>query len=99
MRPNLGQGACTAVEDAVVLAQTLKAIPDAEQALRRFERLRRRRVRWIRGWSEITSRLQLIESTSACRLRDVYLWLQPGPLLAQAFMRPILNFRRARRPA
>lgn len=99
MRPNLGQGACTAIEDAVVLAQTMKVLPEPERALPRFERLRRRRVRWIRGWSEITSRLQLLESASACRLRDAYLWFQPGPILAQTFFRPILNFRPARRPA
>lgn len=97
MRPNLGQGACTAVEDAVVLAQSLAGSTDVPQALRRYQRRRRRRVWWIHRMSDITSRLQLLDGAAVCRLRDAYLWLQPGPLLAQTFMRPILTFRAAQR--
>jgi 2-polyprenyl-6-methoxyphenol hydroxylase-like FAD-dependent oxidoreductase len=37
MTPNLGQGACQAVEDAVVLAQCLQRQPDPLAALRQYE--------------------------------------------------------------
>lgn len=99
MRPNLGQGACVAIEDAIVLAQTLRGSDNVVERLRSFEHRRRRRARWIHRWSEITSRLQLLEGGAACRLRDSYLWLQPGPILARTFFRPILNFKAAGRPA
>lgn len=38
--PNLGQGACQALEDAVVLASCLSETSPAETALRQYERLR-----------------------------------------------------------
>ncbi len=38
--PNLGQGACMALEDAVMLAYCLSTVRQAESALREYERLR-----------------------------------------------------------
>lgn len=38
--PNLGQGACQAIEDAVVLADQLRGGADVETALRTHERIR-----------------------------------------------------------
>lgn len=42
--PNLGQGACQALEDAVVLADQLRAKSDVEAALREYENLRQPRT-------------------------------------------------------
>ena len=42
--PNLGQGACMALEDALVLARCLAAEPDVPAALARYEARRRRRT-------------------------------------------------------
>lgn len=42
--PATGQGASMALEDAVVLAKSLRDAPDTESALARYERLRRPRV-------------------------------------------------------
>jgi 2-polyprenyl-6-methoxyphenol hydroxylase-like FAD-dependent oxidoreductase len=42
--PNAGQGASLAMEDAIVLAQCLRDIPELEQAFATYERLRRERV-------------------------------------------------------
>lgn len=48
MTPNLGQGACQAIEDAVVLARTLAAgRDDLAGALRRYEALRAPRTRAV----------------------------------------------------
>jgi 2-polyprenyl-6-methoxyphenol hydroxylase-like FAD-dependent oxidoreductase len=40
MTPNLGQGACQAIEDAVVLARCLEQASDPQSALREYERRR-----------------------------------------------------------
>jgi 2-polyprenyl-6-methoxyphenol hydroxylase-like FAD-dependent oxidoreductase len=42
--PTAGQGASLAMEDAIVLAQCLRDIPEVEQAFATYERLRRERV-------------------------------------------------------
>jgi 2-polyprenyl-6-methoxyphenol hydroxylase-like FAD-dependent oxidoreductase len=42
--PASGQGASMAIEDAVVLARSLRDLPDIQQAFAAYERLRRERV-------------------------------------------------------
>jgi 2-polyprenyl-6-methoxyphenol hydroxylase-like FAD-dependent oxidoreductase len=44
MTPNLGQGACQAIEDALVLAGCLAKVAEVPVALREYERLRLRRT-------------------------------------------------------
>ena len=45
--PNMGQGACQAIEDAVVLAHALRTTPDAAAAFRAFEQERMPRTEWV----------------------------------------------------
>jgi FAD-dependent urate hydroxylase len=45
--PSAGQGASMAAEDAVVLARCLRDLPEVQDALAAYERLRRRRVERI----------------------------------------------------
>ena len=45
--PNLGQGGCMALEDALVLARSLRQEGSPEAALRRYERLRKKRTRHV----------------------------------------------------
>jgi 2-polyprenyl-6-methoxyphenol hydroxylase-like FAD-dependent oxidoreductase len=45
--PNLGQGGCMALEDALVLANCLKSEPSLQTALRHYESLRLNRTRHI----------------------------------------------------
>lgn len=59
MTPNLGQGTCQAVEDALVLSLLLARRGSIEAALDRFEKLRRARAaaivlgaRWIGGFAQ-----------------------------------------------
>lgn len=47
MTPNMGQGSCSAVEDALVLARCLAKEGPGPVALRRYEDLREKRTRWI----------------------------------------------------
>jgi FAD-dependent urate hydroxylase len=53
--PTSGQGASLSIEDAVVLAQCLRDLPDHKQAFAQFETLRRSRVEQIIGPSPTTS--------------------------------------------
>ncbi|SCF00036.1 2-polyprenyl-6-methoxyphenol hydroxylase [Micromonospora viridifaciens] len=45
---DLGQGACMAIEDGVVLADCLATAADVPAGLREYERRRRERVHWVR---------------------------------------------------
>jgi 2-polyprenyl-6-methoxyphenol hydroxylase-like FAD-dependent oxidoreductase len=45
--PNLGQGGCMALEDALVLAKSLQREASPEVALRRYETIRRNRTRHV----------------------------------------------------
>lgn len=45
--PDLGQGACQAIEDAVVLAAALRTEPDLPAALAAYDRKRRKRTAYI----------------------------------------------------
>jgi 2-polyprenyl-6-methoxyphenol hydroxylase-like FAD-dependent oxidoreductase len=64
--PNAGQGASLAMEDAIVLAQCLRDIPEVEQAFATYERLRRERVervvqygRSLGSWRVMTNPIQV----------------------------------------
>lgn len=63
MTPFLGQGAGTAIEDAIVLARALEAFPDPAQALERYEAARMPRTRMVQAESNANAdRLQGDES-------------------------------------
>lgn len=64
MTPDMGQGACRAIEDAVVLES------DVASALRLYEQ---RRVQWtakIVRWSRRSGRIAHLENPLTCSLRD-----------------------------
>lgn len=63
--PTAGQGAALAMEDAIVLAQCLRDLPEGEQAFTTYERLRRARVERVvqyrhrlSSWKPMTSPIQ-----------------------------------------
>jgi len=68
--PNLGQGACMAIEDAVVLARSIVAGADIEAALTRFHHIRSRRTASIIRMSRIWGRVGLWRSALLVALRD-----------------------------
>jgi 2-polyprenyl-6-methoxyphenol hydroxylase-like FAD-dependent oxidoreductase len=64
--PTAGQGASLAMEDAIVLAQCLRDLPEEEQAFTTYERLRRARVervvqyaRSLGSWRAMTNPIQM----------------------------------------
>jgi 2-polyprenyl-6-methoxyphenol hydroxylase-like FAD-dependent oxidoreductase len=77
MTPNLGQGACQAIEDAVVLARCLHEEGATAVALRRYEQLRSARTTKIMRRSRRIGQIGQVESPLLCRLRDRVLAMTP----------------------
>ncbi|WP_347682175.1 FAD-dependent monooxygenase [Actinocorallia sp. B10E7] len=70
MSPNLGQGACQAIEDAVVLA----SLADQPDGLARYTAARLPRTRMVVQNSHRVSRMVGLRSPWATRLRDTLMW-------------------------
>ena len=70
MTPNLGQGACQAIEDAVVLARCLDGGEEVFASLRRYEDRRVSRTAAVVRRSRFVGKLIQLENPLLCRLRD-----------------------------
>lgn len=81
MTPDLGQGACQAIEDAVVLAKCLSEEGAPASALRRYEARRARRVAAIVQRSRRLGRVAQLENPFLCGLRDIVLKKTPDQML------------------
>jgi 2-polyprenyl-6-methoxyphenol hydroxylase-like FAD-dependent oxidoreductase len=71
MLPNLGQGACQAIEDGAVLADALSRAGDAVAALTDYSERRCRRAAFVARQVHRTSRLAHAQNPLAVGLRDV----------------------------
>lgn len=94
MTPDLAQGACSAIEDAVTLAAELaRAIGDApggiDAALRRYERARRARCAAAAAQSRRISRVSQWRSPAACWARNMVTRLTPGRAIARSLGRVV----------
>ncbi len=70
MTPNLGQGACQAIEDAVVLARSLGDGGEAVSSLRLYEERRIPRTADVVRKSRRAGRILQLQNPLLCRLRD-----------------------------
>jgi 2-polyprenyl-6-methoxyphenol hydroxylase-like FAD-dependent oxidoreductase len=77
MTPNLGQGACQAIEDAVVLANNLRESQDTASALRAYEAQRIPRATRIVNHSRRIGRIGQWENPLAVSLRAMIVKLTP----------------------
>ncbi len=91
MTPNLGQGACQAIEDAVVLAGCVREMrDDVAGALRLYEGRRKRRTALVARRSRMLSRAGQLENALLRALRDRA--VRAMPLRAQVRqLEPILG--------
>jgi 2-polyprenyl-6-methoxyphenol hydroxylase-like FAD-dependent oxidoreductase len=81
MTPNLGQGGCQAIEDALVLARCLTPKGErVEESLRRYEALRIPRTRFIVNASRRIGRMFQIESPIVCGLRNLGMRMTPAAM-------------------
>jgi 2-polyprenyl-6-methoxyphenol hydroxylase-like FAD-dependent oxidoreductase len=84
MTPNLGQGGCQAIEDAVVLSACLSTEADVTRALVTYEQRRRERANQLvlRSWR--LGQLAQMESPTGRFLRDSLFRLVPAGLAARS---------------
>jgi 2-polyprenyl-6-methoxyphenol hydroxylase-like FAD-dependent oxidoreductase len=92
MKPNIGQGAAQALEDAVVLGSCIAERADAEETLRSYERRRVPRANAVVRASRQAGRAAEIRSPIGARLRDAVVKALPDRL-AIAQQRRIAEFR------
>jgi len=78
--PNLGQGGCMALEDALVLAKCISREPSVELALQRYESLRRRRTRHIQQRSLLMGHIGQWQNRAAVSGRRMVTSLLPAAL-------------------
>jgi len=75
MTPNLGQGACQALEDAVVLARCLSGSPDTASALADYETQRIPRANWFVNQSRQVGTIGQWQHPIAVTLRNALIKL------------------------
>ena len=75
--PNLGQGACQAIEDAIVLAGIFRGSASVEAALRKYEGQRRARTAYITNLSWRLGKMSQWENPTASWLRNTFLRAVP----------------------
>ena len=76
--PNMGQGACQAIEDAVVLGQCIVENPDFEAAFKMFEERRLKRTKWITDTSRKIGRIAQLENPILISLRNALMRSVPS---------------------
>jgi 2-polyprenyl-6-methoxyphenol hydroxylase-like FAD-dependent oxidoreductase len=92
MTPNLGQGACQAVEDAVILAHCLSVENTLPAALRTYEQKRLPRTQQIVLMSRRFGQVAQWENPLGCQIRDFVMSKIPGSVRMNA-LKPVLTFR------
>ncbi len=91
--PNLGQGACQALEDAVVLAHCLSKTSPPEAALREYERMRIPRTAAVVRDSWQTGKALQLDSRALESLRNWFLSTRLGERLGMRTFRDLLTHR------
>lgn len=87
MTPDLGQGACTALEDAIALADALAHEPgDLSRALARYELARRPRAAAIAARSHRFAKLAQLRPAPLCWARDAVTSLIPERSLRRSLL-------------
>ncbi|HUJ30969.1 MAG TPA: FAD-dependent monooxygenase [Candidatus Acidoferrum sp.] len=92
MTPNLGQGACQAIEDAVVLAACLKKLGHVEPGLLEYERRRAPRTRDFVLRSRSFGVVAQWDNPVLCAVRDAGMRLMPKKMALRQ-LQSLLEFR------
>ncbi|MBK8028656.1 MAG: FAD-dependent monooxygenase [Chloroflexi bacterium] len=83
--PNMGQGACQAIEDAFVLGQVLTRRSDPIQALKEYQARRMPLARQVVLRSRTIGRIGQLENPLLVALRDAFMRTIPDQLTARQF--------------
>ena len=76
--PNMGQGACMAIESAFVLSRSLKEETDIKSALKRYEIQRHERAAWITNTSWTIGKGGQVGNPFLCTLRNFLVKITPA---------------------
>jgi 2-polyprenyl-6-methoxyphenol hydroxylase-like FAD-dependent oxidoreductase len=79
--PNMGQGACMAMESAYSLSRALATEADYKSAFERYERERHARTAWITNQSRQIGAGGQIENPFLCALRNFVVKAMPSGIL------------------
>jgi len=71
--PNMGQGACQAIEDAIIVSKCLTSDLSIEASFKKFEILRMKRTRKIVKTSWILGKIAQLSNPGLCQIRDIIL--------------------------
>ena len=91
MTPDLGQGACQAIEDALELARALASEANVAAGLKRYEASRIPRTSSVVSASRRMGSLGQVNSPLLCRLRDLALRHTPEAVTLRS-LAPILGY-------
>jgi len=80
MTPSIGQGACQAIEDALVLGICLRETTSPVAALREYEHRRIARANAVARYARFMDWLALWKNPSLCRLRNLVIGHVPNKL-------------------
>lgn len=90
--PNLGQGACQAIEDAVVLAVCLRKESTVEAALREYESLRIPRTSGIVRDSWRSGRILQLDQPTLEAARNWFMGSRMGTRMSTQMFRQLLTY-------
>lgn len=76
--PNLGQGACMALEDSVVLAECLEQDENLFDAVKAFEEKRKNRAKLILNSSWMYGKIAQMENSFLCKVRNMLVKIGPS---------------------
>ena len=86
--PHMGEGGCMAMEDALVLAEVLRAADSVEGALEAYVRRRRPRVDWVQAQSRAAARAWVlppaVRNAALCERGDQMFCDRYRPLIPAA---------------
>jgi 2-polyprenyl-6-methoxyphenol hydroxylase-like FAD-dependent oxidoreductase len=85
MTPNLGQGACQALEDAATLGALLQHQSDVDSALRGYDVLRRPRAQGISRRSRQVGRIGQLSGRATTTARNLLVWVTPAALAERQY--------------
>jgi 2-polyprenyl-6-methoxyphenol hydroxylase-like FAD-dependent oxidoreductase len=89
--PNLGQGGCLAIEDALVLARCFERFGATEEALRRYEKSRYKRTAAVTKYSRYYGAVGQWENVWGRALRKTALSLVPESV-ARSVMQIVFDY-------
>jgi FAD-dependent urate hydroxylase len=87
--PNMGQGACMAIESSLALARCLRQSDKLMEGLQRYERERMPRTAWITRQSRKIGRIGQFQSRLLCTLRDAFVQFAPDSLTIKQIERAV----------